>query len=304
LGLSFASARVDAATPLAESLKGDAKAAFDAGNLLYENHDYAGAATKYRAAYAASHDARLLWNMATCEKELRHYARTAALVERFLHDAKPLVSPEFAGQAKLTLDALRSFYSPVSLVVAPAGTHVLVDGEDVGEAPFTAPVPVDLGKHVVRAEHPGFVPSETPIDVVGQSPMSLELTLKAIVDEATLTVSPSEPRDTVSVDDKVVGGGRWEGAVSPGRHRVKVTADGKVAYIAEIDLKRGEHRSIDVSLEDEKKKGPLWPWLVGGGAVLVSGVIVGSYFLFKPSDTLGPAPAGQLGTVYTKGRSF
>jgi hypothetical protein len=195
-GLSFASLQADAATPLADSLKGDAKASFDAGNLLYENHDYAGAATKYRAAYASSHDARLLWNMATCEKELHHYARTASLVERFLREAKPLVSPEFVGQAKATLEALRSLYSPVSLTVVPAGTHVLVDGEDVGEAPFSAPVPVDLGKHIVRAEHPGFVPSETPIDVAGQSPMSLELTLKSIADQASPTGNTTEPPPT------------------------------------------------------------------------------------------------------------
>jgi hypothetical protein len=301
-GLFLIPVRAEAAMPLAESLSGDAKSSFDAGNLLYENHDYEGAATKYRAAYTSSHDARLLWNMATCEKELRHYARTAALVERFLRDAKPLVSPEFANQAKATLDALRAFYSPVTMVVLPAGAHVLVDGVDVGEAPFAAPVPVDLGKHVVRAEREGFAPLEKPIEVAGQVPMSLELTLKAAAgaaSEATLSVSPSEPRDVVSVDDRVMGGGRWSGPLSPGMHRVKVTADGKRPYVLEVDLKPGERRSVDVTLEDEKKKAALWPWVAGGAAV-VAGGIVASYFIFKPSDTVGPPPAGQLGTVFVK----
>ncbi len=297
--LGLASARASAEPPsLSTSLAGEAKASFDAANLLYDDHDYAGASTKYRAAYAASQDARVLWNVAACEKELRHYARAAAFLDRFLRDAAPIVSPAFLGQAKLTREALRAFYGPLSLVVLPVGSRVLIDGEDAGPSPLPQEVPLDLGRHAIRVEHEGFAPYEDSVEIVGQIPVILKVTLKPAPYLASLVVTPSETEDTVSVDGKVVGGGPWSGQLEPGKHSVRISADGKQPYVTEIDLARGEHRSIDVTLEKHKKGAALWPWLVGGGAVLVAGGAVGTYFLFKPSDTSGPPPVGALGTVY------
>jgi len=66
--------------PLAQTLTGDAKAAYDAAKLLVGDGDFAGAAIKFRAAFDQSHDPRLLWNIAACEKNQRHYARTIALL--------------------------------------------------------------------------------------------------------------------------------------------------------------------------------------------------------------------------------
>src|ERR1700684_4579575 len=60
--------------PLSQSLTGEAKAAYDAAKMLLGDGDFAGAAIKFRAAYDQSGDARLLWNIAACEKNRRHYA--------------------------------------------------------------------------------------------------------------------------------------------------------------------------------------------------------------------------------------
>jgi hypothetical protein len=277
--------------PLASSLTGGAKAAYDAGKLLYDDKDYAGASTKYRAAYGASHDARLLWNIATCEKELRHYAQTAGLIERFIHDAPALVSPEYLAQARVTLAALRGFYSPVTFSVQPAGTHLFVDGEDVGVAPIPGPLPVDLGKHAVRAEHEGFLPFETALDVAGQNEMRLDVALVELSHVGQLVVTPSDPGDTVTLDEKVVGSGRWQGDILAGTHHVKVTAPGKKAYVTDVDLTVGEHRSLDVTLESEHPRA-IWPWVVGGAAAVIAGGVVASVFLLKPGNTIAAPSAG------------
>src|ERR1700723_275589 len=63
------------AKPLAQSLPADARRDYDAGKLLFEDGDYATALLKYQAAYDQTHDPRLLWNVAVCQKDLRHYAR-------------------------------------------------------------------------------------------------------------------------------------------------------------------------------------------------------------------------------------
>jgi hypothetical protein len=290
LALVSGSASADP-TPLADSLTGDAKASYESARLLYEVKDYAGAATKYRSAYGESHDPRLLWNIATCERALRHYARTATLIEQFIASAAPLMSADFVAQARSTLAALREFYSPLQLDVRPAGTHVFVDGEEVGTAPLTAPVRVDLGKHTLRGTHDGFTPFESVLDVAGQNEMRVPITLLELSTTAHLAIAASDPADMVTVDDNVAGSGQWEGDVGSGPHRVKVTAPGKKPYLAEIEVAAGEHRSIDVTLEAEHGR-TIWPWIAGGAAV-VAGGIVGSYFLFKPGSSLTTPPAGS-----------
>src|SRR5579884_2960149 len=120
LAFAASSALADPA-PLASSLTGAAKSDWEAGKLLYADHDYRGAATKFRAAYDASHDARLLWNVATCEKEQRHYAKAESLVERYLAEGASVLTAEQVAQARAVEGVLRGFFSPVQLDVRPAG---------------------------------------------------------------------------------------------------------------------------------------------------------------------------------------
>jgi hypothetical protein len=75
-----------------------------------------------------------------------------------------------------------------------------------------------------------------------------------------------------------------------------VTEPGKVSFQSDVELRDGETRTVEVSLQDEKHGGAVWPWIVGG-AVVVAGGVVGGYFLFKPSDTTTPPPVGKLGGV-------
>jgi hypothetical protein len=276
--------------PLAQSLTGSARAAYNGGRQLYDAQDFAGAATKFRAAYRESEDARLLWNIATCEKGLRHYARTAALIEEFIAKAAGSVPPDFIAQAEATLAALREFYSPLSLTAAPPGTRVLIDGEETGVAPFTKPIPVDLGKHTVRAEHDGFTPQERVLDVAGREPVTLDFALVALPTVAEVVISSADAHDVISLDERVVGNGRWQGSVEAGLHHVTVTASGKKPYAKDIDVAAGRGMTLEVTLENEHRP-TVWPW-IAGGAAFVAGAVVGGYFLLRPGSSLAPPSAG------------
>ena len=82
---------------------------------------------------------------------------------------------------------------------------------------------------------------------------------------------------------------------SSGSHVVSVTEQGKTPYRTEIDLREGETRTLEITLQSETH-GVVWPWL-GAGSVLVAGAIVGGYFLFKPSNATEQVPTGKLGGV-------
>ncbi len=285
--------------PLAETLTGEAKQAYESGMLLFQDGDATGALTKFAHAHEASHDARLLWNMAVCEKEQRHYANAAAYIERYLKDAEHLTAEQRA-DATETLGALKAFYSPVLITNAPDGAIVSVDGLARGTTPLQQPLLLDLGAHQITVTKRGYVPVEKQLEVVGNADLEISAKLDPLpptpakVLPAKLTVTTTGDKDTVAIDGKVVGSRRWEGNLEPGQHALRVTAPGKKAYESHVDLAPGSTRTLHVTLEEERTT--TWYW-VAGGAALVAGA-VGGYFLLRPEDSPGSHPTGSLATVY------
>ncbi|RYZ01345.1 MAG: PEGA domain-containing protein [Myxococcales bacterium] len=163
---------------LTESLHGEAKVAYDSARLLYEDGDLTGAFAKFERAYELSHESRLIWNMAVCEKELRHYAASARLVTRYLAEAGSTLSPESREDAKQTLNALSGFYSALTLRSLPVGARVLVDGVVVGAAPLSGPIPVDLGTRLIEVDAAGYERYTQRVNVPGASALSLDVKLQ------------------------------------------------------------------------------------------------------------------------------
>src|SRR5689334_22269596 len=135
--------------PLAESLTGPAKEAYDSAKVLLNNHDWAGAYTKFQQAYDLSKDPRLLFNMAVCARDMRQYARTEQLLVRYEHEAGANLSSEEKAQVDAALATVRALVARVKLDVSEEGASVAVDGNPAGTTPLPAPLVVDLGKHTL-----------------------------------------------------------------------------------------------------------------------------------------------------------
>jgi hypothetical protein len=288
-----------APTSLAESLRGEAKSAYESGRLLFEDGDSRGALAKFSHAYDLSREPRLLWNMAACEKELRHYARAATLIGRYLREGAGSIPADLRQDALDTQRALRAFYVELKLSGAPPGSTVLVDGVKVGQIPLAEPLLVDLGTRSVRVERPGFEASETSLEVAGGGELTLDVKLKAspVGSAARLSIASSGEHDRVVLDGKLVGWQRWEGMVAVGEHIVRVSAAHKKPYEAHVQLLAGSTRSLQITLEDEGHASKLWLWVAGGVAV-AAGAAVGGYFLFKPQEAPGSHPEGNLATIF------
>jgi len=301
LPLAASGATPPTPAPLTKTLSGEAKAAYDSGRLLFEDGDSPGALAKFSHAYDVSHDARLLWNMASCEKELRHYARAAELIGRYLQEGGDRISASQRKSALETQTALTAFYASVKLSGVPDGATVLVDGTQVGQTPLTEPLLLDLGTRALRVEQAGFVPFEKNVEIAGGGELEVPVTLSPVpeisVAPAVLSITTSGARDIIAIDGKVVGSQRWQGAVAVGEHSVRVTAAGKKPYESHVQLLAGSTRSLQIALEDEKTGSTVWIWVAGGAAV-AAGVVVGGILLFKPQDTPGTHPEGKLTTVY------
>lgn len=296
-----AAAAGGAPAPLSQTLTGEAKSAYDSGKLLFEDGDSDGALAKFSHSYDLSHDPRLLWNVATCEKELRHYSRAATLVGRYLQEGGSRVSAEQRRSALETQAALRAFFVALKLNGVPEGATIFIDGNEVGRAPLSEPLQVDLGARTLRVEQAGFEPSETKLEVAGGGQLEVTVTLQrttvASVIPPRLTIVSSGARDIIAIDGEVMASQRWDGLLTVGEHSVRVTAPHKKPYQSNVRLLSGSNRSLQITLEDENPGSNLWFWVAGGAAV-VAGAAVGGYFLFKPQDAAGTPLQGSLTTVH------
>ncbi|WP_438013951.1 PEGA domain-containing protein [Sorangium sp. So ce315] len=268
-----------------------AKAEYITGGALFRQGDYSGAGERFHRAYELSRDHRLLWDVARCHKEMRRYARLLKTLDRM----------EAEAGAALTVDErkdiveLRAFaerlVSRMEILASAPGATVFVDGEVVGTTPFPEPVPVDIGERQIRIVKPGFKELTRTETVAGGGQIAFSAALEKIAPRGRLRVVAGS-NDAIAVDGKVVGRGAWEGSVPSGAHLLRVTAPGMLAYQADVLVRDGESRRIEVKLDDARGRAVSWLWLGGGAALLAGGLITGA-LVFEPGR---PAKQGTLGS--------
>jgi hypothetical protein len=179
---------------------------------------------------------------------------------------------------------------------------VTMDGEVLAERLEGTALSIDPGEHTFAFETAGQPPVTRKFTIQqAQKDRHERITFGTITPapSARLTVS-ADSNALVMVDDAPLVIGKFDGALAPGTHNIRVTESGKIPYASSVDLHVGENRTLEVSLESEKHGTLLWPWIVGGAAV-AAGAAVGGYFLFKSNGASGQSapPDGTLapGTV-------
>jgi hypothetical protein len=308
LSLSAAPARAQTPEPvgpaqstpssLGDSLQGSAKEAYESASLLLRNNDFAGAITKFQQAYDLSKDPRLLYDMAVCHKSLHAYARMKTLLERYEREAGVRMPVDARARVDAALAAIAKLVGAVKLSVLPDGATVLLDGAPLGTTPLAEPAVVDLGMHTLSIHKEGYEPVEQPVDVAGGSVADLKVTLAPAGARLAELVVKTDEAATVGIDGRIGATGRYQEKLPPGSHTIRVIEPGKISYQADVELRPGETRTMDVTLQDEKHT-VSWP-LIAGGVALVAAAVVGGYFLLDSSSTTTtttPVPAGKVGGV-------
>jgi hypothetical protein len=283
-----------AAAPLSASLTGMARAEYEAGKLLYQDGDYQNALVKFQSVYDLSHDGRLLWNIAVCEKNLRRYTRVLTTLDRYLLEAGSVISAEDRQEAKDLAAAAKPLVSALRITVSEPGAEILVDDARVGTSPLAAAVTIDLGKRRIHVQKPGFKPFDRAEDVAGGTELAITATLEKEVHVGRVAVTAGDA-DLISIDGKLVAQGKWDGKLSSGGHTLRVTARGMTMYQSEVVVQDDKSREILVTLTPLPKASGVSKWFwIAGGAVLVTGATIGGAVLFQPKPRTDVT--GTLGT--------
>jgi len=164
--------------PLASVLQGKAKNDYEAGRLLADSGDFAGALLKFQSAYLEADDPRLLWNAAACERNLHHYAKAIVLVRRFLESNPSRITPEAAASARAFLEAAEPLTAPLRVESNPPNAQVYLDEERLGAPELMSEVRIDLGTHKIVVEAPGFARYTQTLTVTSSSQVHVRAILK------------------------------------------------------------------------------------------------------------------------------
>jgi len=237
-----------ASKPLAQALTGQAKVDYDAARVLASDGDFAGALIKFNAAYEKSKDPRLLWNVAFCEKNMRHYSRVIAILDRYLVEGAGYLSERDRKEARDLVATLQPFTTNATIRVDQDGAQIFVDDNPAGVSPLSSPAVLDIGERRVRVVKDGFKPFERSIPVGGSAAVTIDVKLEKELHEGRLIVhAPADA--TLELDEKPLGAGKFDGAIAAGGHQLRATAPGMRPFQTEVVVQDKETRSVDIVLE-------------------------------------------------------
>ena len=277
---------------LSEDLQGPARVAFDQGRVLFEHGDYLTAHAKFREAFELSRDVRLVWNMAACSSKQKRYARAIAEAERYLAEGRGVLTAEQQERARTFLGEMRTLVVEATLVVAPEGAAVTIDGEPIAPAEGRLTKLLELGAHDLRITKGGFMPVAQTLTVTETGKATFAFALEVVRRTGRIVVE-TDREATIAIDGVTVARGYFEGELEPGAHAVRISCDGQDPYDVTAQIAPGTTKQLSISLRSSDA-GPWWPWALGG-AVLVAGAAVGGYYLFKPEDRQAPFVPGTAG---------
>ncbi len=239
---------------LAETLTGQSRVDYEAGRLLIADGDHAGALIKFQAAYDASKDPRLLWNLAVCEKSLRHYAKTIALLKQYDREGGSLVSQKEREDVNELVKTLEPFTVAVAIEVNEPDAEIEVDDVILGKSPLPSRAVVDIGQRRIRVRKEGFREAVITAPIGGSSEQTVTVKLERELHEGKLAIQ-APPGALVFVDGKQVGTGRGaeplEMTLTSGGHTLRITAPGMRVYEREVVVQDNETRAVEAVLEKE-----------------------------------------------------
>ena len=273
---------------LREQLPAEAQKHWDTALALYQRGQWDGARTSFNAAYDASKNPRVLFNVAVCEKNLGRYARAIEVFKKELEDGKGQLSSEEEADVKQQITGLEQFVAQLTVDVSEPGAEIFVDENKVGVSPLAAPVSVQLGERHVRAAKPGFADARETIELKGGASGRVTLKLAPAKQTSLVNVNVVGPaRAVVKIDGKEVGPAPYRGQVevSASPHEFSAEATDYVPAVQSVIVRENEPLNLTLQLSQQQQKGKLVVVAHPDGATIeIDGKAVGSTRWEGPVD--------------------
>jgi hypothetical protein len=155
---------------------GDQKEAdrhFKSGVAFFNEAKYSEALAEFERAYEIAPHPLVLYNIASCHRELSHYGDAVKFYRQFLTEGKAAkVAASKLKTAQADLDGLLARVATVKVTVTPADAQLTVD-----DAPGSPEMLLAPGEHKVVAKAPGHKDEEKTVRVASGDLVEISLTL-------------------------------------------------------------------------------------------------------------------------------
>ncbi len=266
--------------PVRDSLPPEAKAHWDRALDLYNHGNWDGARTSFNAAYDASKNPRILFNVAVCEKNMNHYGRAIEVFKKELSEGAGQLPPDEEATIRQQISGLEQFVAQLTITVSEPGADVFVDDQKVGTSPLPAPVTVTVGERRIRATKAGFAEANESKELKGGSQDSIALKLAPITKTSLVNVNVIGPTTAdVYIDNRLVGPAPYTGQVTVQAepHQFSAQAPGYVTVTQPGSVREGEPLNVTIQLAQEQAMGKL---IVAahpdGSTIEIDGKVVGA----------------------------
>jgi hypothetical protein len=240
------------------------------------------------------------YNLGLALRGVGRIREAVAALEGYLRRPSEGATPEELATVAREVDRLRDTLGTLELDVLPRATRVVLDAGEV--LPTRGTFRVDPGSHTIAASLEGYRTETRVITVARGRSEPLALALEPTDGAAHLQVEPDVAAAVVLIDDREIGRGMTDTALSPGPHTVLVRAQGFRDERRSVTL--SQHGSVRLSIAMHRE-GPVAPWLIGasvGSAIALAGILTGVAIassnaqprVYSPSPS---ASAGWLGNT-------
>lgn len=173
--------------------------------------------------------------------------------------------------------------SSLRIEVDPSGARISVDSGEWEPAPLERQL--EAGTYQVRVEKDGYEPAQRKLVVEPGAALSLVLPLRPLPTIRTLGIAlgaGAAGDARVVIDGRARGRAPLEVALSPGTHRVRVTAAGWLPYADTIVVPEERDARLVVDLRQTRSSGnriALWSLAGATGAATIAGSVFGTLAL-------------------------
>ena len=155
---------------------------FKSGVALFNESKFGEALAEFERAYEIAPAPIVLYNIATCHRELSHYSEAVKYYRRFLDEGADKAPADRIVAAKAELDGILQRIARLT-VAAPDGAEIFVDGQSVGTMPLDMPLIVAPGEHKVVVHLEGKKDGDKNLRVASGDEVSVTLKLGDIPKE-------------------------------------------------------------------------------------------------------------------------
>lgn len=151
--------------------------AFQAGNRALQAGKIQEAEDRYEEAFRLRPSPDVAANLAQAEKALGKRAEAAEHIAYAIRTRAASTRPEQKAAMEALLAELQKGVCSLSVQANVSGATVSVDGRPVGTEPLKAPIFLEPGSHIIRAELDEHEPKEQMISVTPGTSLSIKLVL-------------------------------------------------------------------------------------------------------------------------------